>query len=107
MIQTQCHISYLLASSLVSHEHRRHAVASALTRLGLAARPLLSPAAAVQLHVLLYLGELEEALLIQLDPLLQDTEQHLQRRVLQRRLHHVQQRLVLDEPLLLSNSDVR
>ena len=84
-------------------------MASTLTRLGLAARPFLSPAAATafQLHVLLYLGELEEALLIQLDPLLQDAEQHLQRRVLQRRLHHVQQRLVLDEPLLLSNSDVR
>ena len=65
-------------------------------RLGLAALLV----ASVQLHVLLDLRELEEALLVQLDPLLQDAEQHLERSVLQRRLHHVQQRLVLDQPLL-------
>ena len=50
--------------------------------------------------VLLQLVELEEALLVQLDPPLEDAQQHFQRGVLQRRLDDVQQSLVLDEPLL-------
>ena len=73
----------LLATALEAHEHRRH---TALT--------------VHQPHLLPQLRELEEAFLVQLDPLLQDAQQHLQRRVLQRRLHHIQQGLVLNQPLL-------
>ena len=76
-------LSYLLTSTLVPHENGCHTLSFAS-----------------QVRFLLDLSELEETLLVQLDALLQDAEQHFQRCVLQRRLDHVQQGLVLDQPLL-------
>ena len=53
-----------------------------------------------RLTLLAHLGVLEQDVLVQFDPALQNAQEEVERVVGQRRLDHVQQRLVLDEPLL-------
>lgn len=57
-------------------------------------------------RLLLELRELEERVLVALDAALQDAQQDVQRVVAHGGLHHVQQRLVLDQPLLKKIRDV-
>lgn len=56
--------------------------------------------AAADRRLLAQLRVLEQDVLVQLDPALQDLQKNIQRVVGERRLDHVEQRFVLDEPLL-------
>ena len=76
-------MTYLLTSVRVFHEQRSH------DGVGLG-----------RLVLLAQLRELEEDVLVQLDAALQDAQKQIERVIGQRRFHHVEQRLVLDEPLL-------
>ena len=75
---------YLLASVREFHEQRGNDDLGRLGRFGFLA----------------HLRVLEQDVLVELDAPLQDLQEDVQRVVAQRRFHHVQQRFVLDEPLL-------